>query len=85
MFHFFSECQTGNWSGWSMPLSKYILPPNDEDGGVENIVDEDDLHYLDHEISLQDLEQQLLLELRDPVGTMAVHRQLVEVKLQHQH
>jgi len=26
----------------------------------------------------QDLEQQLLLELRDPVGTMAVHRQLVE-------
>ena len=52
---------------------------------VENTVDEDDLHYLDHEISLQDLEQQLLLELRDPVGTMAVHRQLVEVKLQHQH
>ena len=66
-----------------MPLSKYILPPNDEDGGVENTDDEDDLHYLDHEISLQDLEQQLLLELRDPVGTMAVHRQLVEV--QHQH
>ena len=66
-----------------MPLSKYILPPNDEDGGVENIVDEDDLHYLDHEISLQDLEQQLLLELRDPVGTMAVHRQLVEVQYQH--
>jgi len=31
-----------------------------------------------NEISLQDLEQQLLLELRDPVGTMAVHRQLVE-------
>ena len=68
-----------------MPLSKYILSPNDEDNGVENTDDEDDLHYLDHEISLQDLEQQLLLELRDPVGTMAVHRQLVEVKLQHQH
>ena len=30
----------------------------------------------DHE---QDLDQQLLLELRDPVGAMAVHRQLVEV------
>ena len=59
--------------GWSMPLSRYILPQYDEDGGVENI-------DLDHEISLQDLEQQLLLELRDPVGSMAVHRQLVEVK-----
>ena len=58
---------------------------NDEDGGVEN--DEDDAldHYLDQEnqISIQDLEQQLLLELRDPVGTMAVHRQLVEVEYQH--
>ena len=42
-------------------------------------------HYLDqdNEISVQDLEQQLLLELRDPVGAMAVHRQLVEVEYQH--
>ena len=33
----------------------------------------------DDDVSPQDLEQQLLLELRDPVGAMAVHRQLVEV------
>ena len=68
-----------------MPLSKYYHNDEEEDGGVEN----DNDHYLDHhlhqenDISIQDLEQQLLLELRDPVGTMAVHRQLVEV--QHQH
>ena len=44
-------------------------------------VDEDNLNLdLDLGTSVQDLEQQLLLELRDPVGTMAVHRQLVEVQ-----
>ena len=66
-----------------MLLSKYYH--NDEEDGVSNDEDDDLDHYLDYdnEISLQDLEQQLLLELRDPVGTMAVHRQLVEVECQH--
>ena len=87
MLHFFSECQTGNWLGWSMLLNKYYC--NDEHGGVDNDEDNDDNdedapdHDLDHEVSLQDLEQQLLLELRDPVGTMAVHRQLVEVRYRY--
>ena len=40
---------------------------------MKNDIDEDD------DVSPQDMEQQLLLELRDPVGAMAVHRQLVEV------
>ena len=48
----------------------------DNDDNDEDATD----HYIDLEISVQDMEQQLLLELRDPVGTMAVHRQLVEVR-----
>ena len=39
----------------------------------------DDVKNDNDDVSPQDMEQQLLLELRDPVGAMAVHRQLVEV------
>ena len=68
-----------------MLLSKYYHNDEEEEGGVENDNDHhlDHYHHQENDISIQDLEQQLLLELRDPVGTMAVHRQLVEVDCQH--